>query len=105
MVEGGAAVAREIEFFPRLEIIADSKGGVPIASGKNSLKFSDFEALIASGEIHEVKLTFKATALDTKASFSATCRIPVDDQFVKNAKGVFALFLRDCSQDRKKSAI
>jgi hypothetical protein len=102
LVEGGAAVAKEIEFYPRLEIVAGPKGSVPVANRKNFLKFSEFETLIASGEVRQIELTFNATTLDTNVSFSSTCSIPVDDQFVENSKGVFALFVRDCSKAAPK---
>ncbi|MEH2563159.1 hypothetical protein [Bradyrhizobium sp. AZCC 2289] len=97
LVEGGAAVAKEIEFYPRLEIIAGPKGSAPVADRRNFLKFVDFKGLIGTGAVREIRLTFNASTLGKKILFSASCSIPVDDQFVSNAKGPFALFVRDCT--------
>jgi hypothetical protein len=98
LVEGGAAVAKEIEFYPRLEIVTGSKDSAPIANRRNFFKYAEFETWIGSGEVHQIKLTFNAVTLETNVSFSSTCTIPVDDQFVKKAKEGRALFVRDCSK-------
>jgi len=102
LVEGGAAVAKEIEFYPRLEIVAGPKGSPPVADRRNFLKFSDFESLIGTGAVREIRLTFNASTLGTKVLFSASCSIPVDDQFVTNAKGTFAIFVRDCTLEKDR---
>jgi hypothetical protein len=89
-VAGETSISKEIEFYPRLIIDKDNT-----VSRANFLPFSEFQTLIAKGEIKTIHLKFVATTLDAKKEFSAGCEVPVDAQFIQNASS-HALFSREC---------
>jgi hypothetical protein len=93
-VDGNAAVAKEVEFYPRREIDPDEKSSRPTTSER--YKFSDFQSLISSEAIKNISLLFEATVFDSNAPVTAVCQVPVDQDFVHNASVSYPLFSREC---------
>jgi hypothetical protein len=96
MVDGSAAVAKEIEFYPRREVIPVQTAPLPIASERNFYKFAEFQKLISAGATKNIFLKFVAAVFDSDTPITAFCRVPVDQAFVRNAAVSYALFSREC---------